>query len=368
MKKILIISKSFWNIYNFRKELLEKLKNDFSIIAYAKNDDYKINLEKKNIKTFSANLHNRKFSPLSDLHYLFKLINIIRLERPDLVLNFNLKPIIYGNILSNIFNIKTISNITGIGSSFLGNIFTKLLVKTLYKISFKKENHIFFQNKEDHIFFLKNKIVSKKHSNYDILPGSGVNLLVNEYSEIPKRSNINFILISRLIKDKGVNEFIEVAQIIKKKYNHIYFTIIGDIEDSNESRKLLKKIKKLSSENILNYLGFKNKVNKYIQESDCVVLPSYREGLSRVLLEGMSVGRPIITTNVPGCRELVNGNGYLAEPRSISSLLYYTNQFINLDYLDKLKMGKLSRAVVERHYNVDIIIQKYIQTINQKLK
>ena len=174
-------------------------------------------------------------------------------------------------------------------------------------------------------------------------------------------------MASRLIKDKGVLEFIEAAKIITGKYKNIEFILLGDKENSYESSKIYKIVKSYQTKKIINYFNFKENIYDYLYKSHCVILPSYREGLSKILIESMSIGRPVITTNVPGCKELVRENGFLVSPRNTSDLVNKIEQFIKLDFSIRRKMCINSRRIIEKNYKIEFIIQKYLNIIEKKI-
>ena len=291
-------------------------------------------------------------------------------EKPDFFLGFTHKINIYGGFIARILNIKSIINITGLGTAFMKkNIFRNILI-LLYKFALGNKNISFFQNKDDRNLFLKNNLVKKNNS--FLIPGSGIDL--KKYNILKKKinkKNINFLFIGRLIKDKGILEFIEVAKEIKKKEKlDITFSVIGSIDSQNSSSITYEEYLNFKNMKILNFLGKKKNIKKYLSKTDCIVLPSYREGLPRVLLESSAMSLPAITTNVPGCRDVVKDgyNGFLCKARNKNSLLKAIYRFLNLSYKKRLIMGKNSRKKAEKYFNEKIVFERYKKIINQPQK
>ncbi|MEC4045869.1 glycosyltransferase family 4 protein [Proteus mirabilis] len=243
------------------------------------------------------------------------------------------------------------------------------LVKLLYKYSLKHANKTFFQNKDDRNIFIKNNLVQE--NNTDILPGSGVDLSRFKLSLSEDKNKLRFILIARMLYEKGITFYVNAARVLKEKYgNKIEFCLLGFVDVNNPSAITQKQMDSWVSEGIINYLGTSDFVECEIAKADCVVLPSfYREGVPKTLLEAGAMGKPIITTDNVGCRETVTHgfNGYLCQPKSVSSLVNTIDTFINLPYENKLEMGKNSRKKIESEFNEQIVIKKYLDTLKEIL-
>ncbi len=365
--KIIISSNSCWNILNFRKNLIKFfLKDKNNLLILSKKDSSFQNIQKLKVKFLDIPINRKRFSPFDDLKLIFFFLKIFYIEKPDFFLGFTHKINIYGGLAAKILNIKSIINITGLGTAFIeNNVFTKIVV-FFYKIALGKNNVSFFQNKDDRNLFIKKKLVQKKNS--FLIPGSGIDL--KKYTVSKKKiskKNINFLFIGRLLKDKGILEFINVAKEVKKnKKIRATFSVIGSIDSKNSSSISYNDYLKFKNQKILNFFGQKKNIKKYLLRSDCIVLPSYREGLPRVLLESSAMGIPAITTNVPGCREVVKDgyNGFLCQAKSEKSLLKAINRFMNVSSKKRLIMGQNSRKKAETYFDEKIVFKRYKKLIN----
>ena len=361
--KIFIIANSYWNIYNFRYSIIKKLiREKHQIFVLAPPDKFKPFLMNLNLTTIDITLKNNQ-NFIFDIISLFKLFYLFVFYKPDYVFTFTIKPNLYASIASIFLKTKVICNISGLGSSFLVKSYKRKLTFFLYKKFLKNSHHVFFQNNHDQKFFLKLNIV-KKHKT-DILPGSGIDLNNFHYSKIVE-DNV-FLFIARLIEDKGIIEFLTAAQIIKKKFPNVIFRVIGEIDYENPSKINKNYLDYQRKLNYFQYNSFTDKIIDEIKNSSCVVLPSYREGKSRVLLEAMAIGRPIIASDVPGCKDLINygKNGFITSARNPIDLENKMIKMIDLSLEEKNMMGIEGRKIIEENYDVEIVIKKYLDIIRK---
>ena len=363
---IIISSKNTWNIYNFRKNLIINfLKNKHKVFIFSNRDNYSSKLESLGCKVINIPFDNRGFNLFKDIYVLLKFFIYALSINPSVFLSFNIKPIIFTGFISRIFFKKNIFMITGLGTAFLKNGILKNIAIFLYKVSIKKNDCIFFQNQEDHDFFLNQKI-SINVENY-ILPGSGVDLNKFYYNTYYEDKNLSFLFIGRILKSKGINEYLTTSLILKKKYPNFNFNIVGSmITDSKDCvDKIL--LEKLINDGVVNYLGYKNDIRDLIIDSDCIVLPSYREGTPKSLLESLALGRPIITSDSVGCKDVVvdNFNGFICKRKNSHSLESAMLKFIKLPYLKRKNMSLFGRKFVENKYDENIVINKYLILINK---
>ncbi len=370
-KKIFIFSSVSESLILFRKELIEELNiKGFSIYAISpnlnQNNFYTKSLCKMNVKLINIPLIGAKISPIRDILIVLILLFHFVWHRPKYILSYNLKPIVFGNLLAYLLNIKNrFIIVTGVGYFFLDENKDKLiskLVKFFYSLSLKASSKIFFQNSDDKKLFIKLfKIPDEKTI---LINGSGVNLDFYKESALPDK--INFLLIARLIKSKGIIEYLEAARTIKNKYPEVEFHLVGFYEN-NIDKIDKEKISKMVSSNIVKFHGKTDDVRPFINACSTYVLPSYREGTPRTVLEAMSIGRPIITTNVPGCKETVidNFNGYLIEPQSVRSLVDSINKVLKLDRKSLIMMAKNSRKLAEEKYDVHKVNSIIIQNLEK---
>jgi glycosyltransferase involved in cell wall biosynthesis len=364
--KISITANTSWYIYNFRKNtILTLLAQGHEVIAIGPDDEYKDQLERLGCKYKEIALQRWGKNPFIDLNTIYAFYKVFKEQKIQLSLNFTPKNNIYATFAARLLNIKVVNNIAGLGVVFIQNSLFSKLVSFLYKSSQKKANFIFFQNEEDRKLFINMGIVSAERS--DRLPGSGVDLSRFNYSPIDDNETIRLLLVARLIAEKGIYHFVEAAKQIKRTHPKVEFLLLGPIDKNSSSAISIDEINEWERQGIITYLGFTDSVEEHLLVSDCVVLPSYyREGVPKSLLEAAAIGRPIITTDNIGCREVVEhgSNGFLCEPNSTSSLVESIIKFINLDFEQRKEMGLKSRAKIENEFDENIVINKYISVIN----
>jgi len=363
---IAIIINTTWNIYNFRLELLKALREEgYYVICIAPYDRYADLLKEEGFEYHHIEMDNKGTNPIEDLKLTYQYYKLFRKLKPNLVLAYTIKPNIYGSVVSRLLKIPTISTITGLGTVFLNNNLSSKLARWMYKKALVK-NKVFFQNRSDMALFISNHIV--KESQSDLISGSGINTEKFKTSKpLPHQENVTFLMISRLLKDKGLIEYIEAIRLVKKEYPNTSFKLLGDLYTQNPTAIQEEELKSWIQEGIIEYLGYKDDVKSEIEKADIVVLPSYREGLSRVLLEAASLERPIITTNVPGCKDVVKDkkNGYLCHAKDINDLKDKMIDMISLPYKERVKMGKYGREKVIQEFDKEIVIKKYLKTIKE---
>jgi len=361
--KIIINLNTSWNIYNFRLELIDELRDrGHEVIAISPKDSYTSKLTDIGIKHYHININQRGTNPIADLKLIFKYRKLFSDLKPDIILSYTIKPNIYGNIAAQVLGIPTINNISGLGNMFIKGSFSSMLAKLLYKFSLKRSNLVFFQNKYDLDFFLKSNIVTKAQSS--VINGSGVN---TSFFKINRKINQGkkFLFPARLIKDKGIYEFLRAAKLIAKEYSDIEFLIVGELGYNNTGLNKNKLDKWLNSN--IKYLGKRDDMANLYKNIDVVVLPSYREGLSKTLIEAAAMSLPIITTNVPGCKDVVidDSNGLLVKDKSITDLKDKIIKMINFSSEKRLQLGENGRKLAIQKFDSKIIIKEYIDKINQ---
>jgi galacturonosyltransferase len=305
-------------------------------------------------------LDRRGMNPITDFKLIQAYYRLLRRIKPDVVLSYTIKPNIYGGFLCRILKIPFIANVTGLGTA-VGNesILQKVLV-TLYKSAFKKAECVFFQNESNKVFFIDHGISLKR---YKVLPGSGINTNEFSYQEYPKDDNaIRFLFVGRIMKDKGIEELFEAAKRIKDEHMNVQFDALGFCEDEYKD-----KIETLQEKEIITFHGVKDTVREYLKNSHAVIHPTYHEGMSNVLLEAAATGRPVLASNIPGCREIFDEgiSGFGFEPKNIESLTQAILKFIKLPNQEKLTMGEEGRKKIEREFDRSIVVDAYLNEINR---
>ena len=366
--KIIVSANSSWNLYNFRKKILKVIEDQFNcyFIFLCPEDKYieKLNLKKSSFRKVSIN--PRKFNIFQDIYLFFQYFYYFLKERPDLYISFTIKPNLYGATLANLFSIKSINNFTGLGNLFNSGKIKKIIIIIVLKIILYKSKYIFFHNNDNLQLFVKNKIAH--NSKFILVPGSGVDLKKFSLNNNPiHKEKINFLFFSRIMKEKGIIEFLTVAKKIKNQHENINFSILGKI-DTNE-KFIIDLLNQCIKTKIVKYYGFKDNVINIVKKYDCIVLPTYHEGMSKSLLESAALSKPIISTDIPGVREIVvnKQDGFLVKPFDIPDLLNKINDFIKLSYNKKTQMAKKSRNIIEKNFDEKIVINKYISVFKEIL-
>ena len=361
---IIVCSNYAWTIHNFRMPLIKRLKKlGYRVIVVTQFDGYE-----KKIRGFVDQVRplfiSRKgVNPLIDSLTLLDLLRIALVIKPDYLLLFTIKPVIYGSIVAKILDVKAIIMITGLGTTFITNNWVTRVVKFLYRFALSSVKIIFFQNQDDKALFLKDGLV--KPNVCKLTPGSGVDTKKYAFSPIESKEHTSFILIARMLWDKGIGEYVEAAKILKLKYPDVKFQLLGPLGVQNRTSISHNIIRSWEREGNIVYLGETSDVSQYIKAATCVVLPSYREGTSRVLLEAASIGRPIIASDVPGCREVVEdgATGYLCKARDSVDLCAKLESMITCSLKVRQNMGIKARAKIEKEFNQEIVSDLYIDAL-----
>ena len=345
MSKVLLMANHSMSIYNFRLELIERLlKDGHQVIISAPYAEQIDKLVEMGCEFRDISIERRGTNPLKDLKLLKNYKKLLKEVKPDIVFTYT---------------IPCVVNITGLGSAVENPGLLQMITVFLYKMALKKAKKVFFQNEENMQFMLKKKIVK---SNYGLLPGSGVNLERFSPIEYPSEDKISFVFISRIMKEKGIEQYFDAAEYIKSKYPNTEFHICGFCEEEYEQR-----LKDLNDKGTVIYHGLVSDVREVIKDCHCTVHPSYYpEGMSNVLLESSACARPVITTDRSGCREIVEDgvNGFVTNQRDSADLIEKIEKFIALTYEQKRQMGLNGRAKVEKEFDRQIVVNKYLEEVN----
>lgn len=365
MKKnrILILVNHDVVIYNFRLELVERLLNeDYEVYISSPYGERIDDLVSLGCKYIEADINRHGLNIIQELKLLRYYKKIVKKIDPDVILTYTIKPNIYGAIAGRAFNKPVLANITGLGTAVENGGLMQRVSIALYKYAFRDITKVYFQNRENQQFFIDNNLAIGKH---ELLPGSGVNLQHFSVLEYPDNNTIEFVFISRIMKEKGINQYLEAARHIRKKYPETRFHVLGFCEEDYEVE-----LNKLHEEGIILYHGMQRDVRKFLKDSHCTIHPTYYpEGMSNVLLESAASGRPIITTNRSGCKEIVDQgvNGYVVEQKNSRDLIEKIEQFLSLSHHGKKEMGLSGRRKVEKEFNRDIVVDSYLQQIQREI-
>ena len=367
--KIVMVLNTSWNIYNFRMNLIKSLLAlGHEVHTVAPNDSFTHHLISAGCIHHDLKMDSRGANPIKDIALIFELGSIYRKIKPDTILHFTIKPNVYGTLAAAILKIPVINNVCGLGTVFLKAGIVSTIAKFLYRISFRYATKVFFQNQDDVTLFLENKLI--KPEVCELVPGSGIELAAfNPVSSKPN-SVFTFLLISRVIYDKGIVEYIEAIQLLKAKGVRARFQLLGATDPKHSRGIPLQLINSWINQGLIEYLGKTGDVKPYINAADCVVLPSYREGSPRSLMEAAALAKPIVTTNVPGCNQVVTDryNGLLCRVKSATDLAAKMLQMINLPEKTRQEMGERGRKKMELEFNEQVVIHKYHRAIQSILE
>lgn len=359
-KKILFLVNHEVVIYNFRLELIQVLLNEGYEVHISSPHGEKIEfLTELGCIFHEIRIDRRGKSLFNDLILIKDYVRLLSQVKPLVTLTYTIKPNLYGGVVCRLLSIPYITNITGLGSSIFGdtNYLVKKILKLLYKIIFKKSECVFFQNKNNLDFFINKEIYIKK---YRLLPGSGVNIDKFSYMDYPNNKEvIHIYYFGRLMKDKGTYELIETSKILKNKNVQIH--LVGFSEDN----KLSKLIDLYHEKGILIYHGYKANIIEYIRHADAIIQPSYHEGMSNVLLEASSSGRPVLASDIPGCQEIIDDGitGFLFEVKNINDMVASINKFTQLSKNEREIMGQKGRIKIKENFSRTIVTDSYINEI-----
>lgn len=357
-KKVLFLANHFITLFSFRKELIQKLVEEGHEVYLSIPEDENGYFEDLGCHIIKTEIDRRGVNPKNDLKLIRFYKKMIPEVNPDIIFSYTIKPNIYGCIASG-KKYKQVCNITGTGATFLEDNLVAKICKVLYKISVRKCYKVFFQNTGDRDFFIRNKLVK---NNYEMLPGSGCNLEEHAFQPMPEDDIIRFIFIGRVMKLKGIDEYLEAAKIIKKEYPNTEFLIAG----WNEEEEYKKIIADYQEQGIVNYIGFRNDIGDWIAKCNCTVLPSHGgEGIPNVLLESAATGRACIGSKINGTMDVIEDGvtGYLFETGNTESLIEKIEKFLDLSAEEKFAMGKAGREKIKSEFDRSIVIKKYCDEV-----
>lgn len=367
--KIVIALNAAWNIVNFRAGLIRHLiASGHEVVAVAPPDAYVDRLKAMGVRYEPIPMDNQGINPLRDLWLLARFYWMLRRERPAVYLGYTVKPNVYGSLAAHALNVPVVNNIAGLGSVFAKNNWLTKVVKALYRVALSRSARVFFQNEDDRQAFVDAGIVPPHIT--DRLPGSGVDLERFKHAPMPARfeqTTFRFLLVARMLWDKGVGEYVDAARALRRQHPNVEFALLGFLDVENPSAISRAQMDAWVAEGVVRYLGVSDQVEQEMTEADCVVLPSfYREGVPRTLLEAAAIGRPIITTNAVGCRDVVDDgvNGYLCQPRDAASLASQMARMLALTEIERNRMGVASRRKAELVFDERLVIDKYAAVLN----
>ena len=359
MKKVLILTNSSVGLYTFRNELLEELLQKYQVSVSIPDEVHLEELTEEGCLVIQTPINRRGMNPKEDFKLFCAYRKLLRETAPDLVMLYTIKPNIYGGVACRMGRVPYVATITGLGSTFQRENFLKKMIVCMYRTALKKAECVFFQNGENRQIFEQCRIRGKKSL---LVNGSGVNLEKHAFEPYPQSPVTRFLYVGRMMREKGINEFLEAAR--KLHGETVRFELLGYCdEDYTEELDALEK------EGIIRQHGFQTDVHSYLKEASALVLPTYHEGMSNVLMEASATGRPVIATNISGCREIFEDGvtGFGCEPGSAESLIEALLKFLELSTEKRAEMGRNARRKMEREFDRRQVTDVYIKEIERHI-
>ena len=368
VKKVLVSINTTWNLVNFRSGLIRALNDaGYEVIAASPPDEYITNLKALRCRYVTLPMDNKGTHPGRDLFLLWRYLSLLKTERPSVYLGYTVKPNVYGSLACRFLGIPVINNIAGLGIAFGRRNWLTHLVRLLYRLALSRSKTVFFQNDDDRQVFIRDGLVREEIA--DRIPGSVIDLVHFQLTSLPNaESRFRFLLLSRMLWDKGVGEYVEAARVIKRRYPKVECCLLGFLDVQNPNAISRTQMDEWIAEGCIRYLHSSDDVRVQIADADCVVLPSfYREGVPRSLLEAAAMGRPIITTDSVGCREAVEDGvtGLLCQPRDIKDLVEKMEYMLSLTPEHRKEMGERGRQKMQLEFDEKIVIKKYLEAISK---
>lgn len=363
--KIMLIANDTNFAYNLRRELMIhwiEQGNEVTLVAHIEN--YESELEAYGIIIKNVKLERRGANPLNDIVLAAQYNKIIRECKPDVVFTNNIKPNVYAGIACRLHKVKYIPNVTGLGTAIeTPGLLSKLTVN-MYKIGVRGANQILFQNTENMKFFSSKKMMPKK-AEAVLLPGSGVNLVSHPLLEFPsEKDEIHFLYVSRILKEKGIDQVLYVAKKIRSERSDVYFHVVGEC-DSSDYKEILSN---MHDDGVIIYHGLQKNITPFLKQASCLLHPSYYpEGISNVLLEAAASGRPVITTDRCGCRETLDDGvtGYVVPVKDNEATLAAVRKLLSLSRDERVKMGLAGRKKMEEQFDRNLVVEKYEEELKK---
>jgi glycosyltransferase involved in cell wall biosynthesis len=364
---VLLSVNTAWNAWNFRAGLLDAImSNGYRAVVAAPADRYAERLVGAGCEFVDLPMDSNGTHPGRDLRLLLRYLALLRSQAPAAYLGYTIKPNVYGSIAAQMLGIPVINNIAGLGAAFIDNSMVTRVARLLYRTALRRSSRVFFQNPHDHKLFVEAGLASAGVT--DLLPGSGIAPGRYDAAPAPARGDgapFCFLLVGRMLVNKGVVEFAEAARIVRQRFPDARFQLLGPVNEANPNRVPPQDIAAWQAEGLVEYLGAADDVRPHVAAADCVVLPSYREGVPRTLLEAAAMARPIVATRVPGCIDVVEDgvNGLLCEARNAPDLARAMLDMASLPLARRQRMGAAGRLKVVEEFDEALVIRKYLDAI-----
>ena len=362
MARVLVAANSSWNLQNFRAGLIAELLREGHAVTTLSPDPQGVEIDGLRVPHRTWAMDRSGTGPLRELRSIAALLLTLRKERPEIFLGFTIKPNIYGCFVCRCLGIPAVANVSGLGTAFLASGSIRHAALLMYRVAFARTKTVFFQNPDDRELFLRAGTVRPQQA--VLVPGSGVDLSHFSATALPHR--LRFLMIGRLLGDKGVREYVAASRLMRDRVPGASFALLGEIDHHNPSAIREQELESWVASGAIDYLGATSDVRPFIRDATAVVLPSYREGLPRALVEAAAMARPLIATDVPGCREVVRDGvtGFLCLPRDPLSLAVAMERLAGMTHAGRAAMGAEARRMTEREFDQRIVFQYYLDALN----
>ncbi|CBW76281.1 Glycosyltransferase (EC 2.4.1.-) [Mycetohabitans rhizoxinica HKI 454] len=365
--RVVLVANTLWSIVIFRPGLLRTLvRMGVDVVVMAPVDDTLPRALELNVRVIPLELSAKGTNPMRDLALVRTLVTRYRALKPDLVFHYTIKPNIYGSIAAKLAGVPCIAVTTGLGYAFVNTNLVARVAKALYRFAFRFPREVWFLNGDDWQDFVAQRLVDPAKT--QVLPGEGIDLAhFAPRAAGVSDGHVRFLLIARMLWDKGVGEYVEAARLVRAVYPQAVFQLLGATDVANPSAISAEQMRTWVAEGVIEYLGTTQDVRDIIARADCVVLPSYREGVPRTLLEGAAMAKPLVATRAIGCREVVvdGENGLLCAPKDAADLARKLQHIIEMGPDARATMGARGRRMVEQRYDERIVIERYLAAMRR---
>ena len=363
--KIVLVANTAWSMFNFRHGVLTRLLRDgYQLTVIAPRDDFSDKLRSLGCTVIDLNMSAKGVNPIEDIKLIDALYRHYRTIKPNFIIHYTIKPNIYGSIAARLACIPSLAITTGLGYTFVNDNLVSKIARCLYKIAFRFPKAIWFLNEDDRSEFVNRGLVPENKTM--VLHGEGVD--TDYFAPLLNPNNdgkIRFLLVARMLWDKGVGEYVEAARHIKAKYPNTTFQLLGACGVANPSNIGQEQINEWVNEGVVEYLGTTQDVRPIIAQAACVVLPSYREGIPRTMIEAAAMAKPIIVSSAPGCRDVVipETTGLMCDVKNAHSLVQCMETFLSASQKERDEMGLAGRKLMMDRFDEKIIVDNYLHKI-----
>lgn len=375
--KLVLVANTSWSMFNFRRGIIRRLLGEgYLVTIIAPVDEFSEKLREMGCDVVGLKMSAKGTNPLQDLKLVYTLYRLYQEISPDFIIHYTIKPNIYGSLAAKLANIPSLAITTGLGYTFVNDNIIAKVARSLYKLAFYFPSEVWFLNEDDRQEFLQHRLVANHKAM--LLHGEGVDLeyysqkaISSVVSKIERDEpkSVRFLLIARMLWDKGVGEYIAAARVIKQRYPQAIFQLLGACDVSNPSVITREQIRLWEEDSLVEYLGTTDDVRPFILNADCIVLPSYREGIPRTMIESASMGKPLIVTDVPGCRDVVipDRTGFLCPVKDAAALAHCCEKIINMNAEQITNMGEAGREFIASKFDEQVVVKQYMKTLNRYL-